>query len=148
MLSSHRLYCTGTHLGESQFGPATGKSVHFRAIADCYAIDNQITDEWLVRDYGGLAKQLGRTAKEAAAKIIADEGGPDQCTPPLTAETNLEGPYKGRGNDNEWGARYAEILQRIMAADLAVIPEQYDRAVRGAYAGDLAARGWGEVDKF
>ncbi len=85
MLSSHRLYCTGTHLGESQFGPATGKSVHFRAIADCFAIHNSITDEWLVRDYGGIAKQLGWTAKEAAAKIIEDEGGPDQCEPPTPA---------------------------------------------------------------
>ena len=34
MLSSHRLFCTGTHLGDSMFGPATGKKVVFRAIAD------------------------------------------------------------------------------------------------------------------
>jgi predicted ester cyclase len=148
MLSSHRLYCTGTHLGESQFGPATGKSVHFRAIADCYAINNSITDEWLVRDYGGIAKQLGLTAEEAAAKIIKDEGGLDKCEPPLTPVNDLEGPYKGRGNDNEWGARYADILNRIMAADLAVIPAEYDRAIHAEYPGQISARGWSEVDRF
>ena len=57
------------------FGTPTGKKVHFRAIADCYAIENTITDEWLVRDYGGVAKQLGWTAQDVAAKLIAEEGG-------------------------------------------------------------------------
>ena len=148
MLSSHRLYCTGTHLGESMFGAPTGKTVHFRAIADCYAIANTITDEWLVRDYGGVAKQLGWTAKEAAAKLISDEGGVDKCAQPLTPNTNVEGPYKGTGNEDEWGARYVDVLSRIMAADFSVIPEQYDRAIHGEYPGQVYARGWGEVDRF
>lgn len=48
---------------------------------------------------------------------------------PLTPATDREGPYTGRGNDNEWGARYADILTRIMGADMAAIPAEYDRAV-------------------
>lgn len=148
MLSSHRLYCTGTHLGESMFGPPTGKSVHFRAIADCYAIENTITDEWLVRDYGGIAKQLGRTARDAAAKNIDDEGGIENCQKPLTPETYVDGPYKGRGNTNKWGAEYADYLTRIMNADLAVITKNYDRAIHGEYPGQTTARGWAEVDRF
>ncbi len=148
MLSSHRLYCIGTHLGDSMFGAPTGKKVHFRAIADCYAINNAITDEWLVRDYGGVAKQIGWTSKEAAAKLIEDEGGIEQCAQPLTPDNDVVGPYTGRGNDNEWGQRYAETLNRIMKTDLAVIPEAYDRAIKGEYPGLITARGWGEVDKF
>ncbi|MCP5001560.1 MAG: ester cyclase [Hyphomicrobiales bacterium] len=148
MLSSHRLYCTGTHLGDNMFGPPTGKRVVFRAIADCYAIENTITDEWLVRDYGGIAKQLGWTARDAAAKLIADEGGPEDCEPPLTPENYVDGPYEGRGNDNEWGAEYADHLTRIMNADLAVIASKYDRAVHGEYPGQTTARGWGAVDRF
>lgn len=148
MLSSHRLYCTGTHLGESMFGPPTGKTVHFRAIADCYAINNAITDEWLVRDYGGVAKQIGWKAIDVAAKLIEDEGGVENCSKPLTPETDVVGPYRGTGNDNEWGQRYAETLTRIMNTDLAVIPEAYDRAIRGEYPGHVSARGWCEVDRF
>lgn len=148
MLSSHRLYCTGTHLGESMFGPATGKSVHFRAIADCYAIGNTVTDEWLVRDYGSIAKQLGWTAKDAAAKIIEDEGGPENCAKPLTPETYVEGPYLGRGNINEWGAEYADYLNRLMNADMAVIRQKYDRAVLGEYPGLTTAHSWAGVDRF
>lgn len=148
MLSSHRLYCTGTHLGDSMFGAPTGKLIHFRAIADCYAINNAITDEWLVRDYGGIAKQIGWTARDAAAKLIADEGGIDMCEKPLTPSNDVVGPYTGKGNDDEWGERYANVLNRIMAADLAVIPDAYDRAIKGEYPGMVTARGWGEVDKF
>ena len=148
MLSSHRLYCTGTHLGASMFGTPTGKMVHFRAIADCYAINNAITDEWLVRDYGGVARQLGWTAKDAAAKLIKDEGGVAHCTQPLTPANDVVGPYTGKGNDSEWGQRYADTLTRIMGADMAVIAQDYDRAIKGAYPGQITARGWGEVDKF
>ncbi len=148
MLSSHRLYCTGTHLGHSMFGEPTGNVVHFRAIADCYAINNAITDEWLVRDYGGVAKQIGWTAQEAAAQLIEAEGGIDHCEKPLTPENDMVGPYTGKGNDNEWGQRYADVLNRIMSADLAVIPEVYDRAIKGEYPGMTTARGWGEVDQF
>lgn len=148
MLSSHRVYCTGTHLGESMFGKAQGKPVVFRAIADCFAIANTITDEWLVRDYGGIARQLGSTAIDTAANLIAVEGGPDKCTPPLTPANDIEGPYKGRGNNNAWGQEYADYLNRIMNADFGVITDKYDRAVHGEYPGLVTARGWREVDTF
>jgi hypothetical protein len=130
------------------FGPATGKKVVFRAIADCYAINNSITDEWLVRDYGGIAKQLGWNSRDLAAKIIEDEGGPDKCTRPLNSSNYVEGPYKGRGNDNEWGGKYADTIHSLMSAELSVIQKDYDRAILGEYAGQILARGWQEVDRF
>ncbi|MCY4035215.1 MAG: ester cyclase [Hyphomicrobiales bacterium] len=148
MLSSHRLYCTGTNLGAGMFGEPTGKVVHFRAIADCYAINNAITDEWLVRDYGGIARQMGWTPREVAARLIADEGGTEHCGKPLTPATDVVGPYTGRGNDDEWGRRYADVLMRIMNADLAVVPKAYDRAVGGEYPGSTSVRGWDGVDRF
>ena len=46
------------------------------------------------------------------------------------------------------GQRYAETLTRIMGVDMAVIAQDYDRAIKGAYPGHITARGWGEVDKF
>ena len=123
MLSSHRLFCTGTHLGDSMFGPATGKKVVFRAIADCYAINNSITDEWLVRDYGGIAKQLGWNSKALAGKIIEDEGGPDQCNKPLNRLNYQEGPYKGRGNENEWVCKYADTIDILLEAIESATPQ-------------------------
>ena len=55
-----------THTGGGYFGPATRQKFVIRAIADCAAINNQINDEWLIRDTGGIVKQLGKDPKEFA----------------------------------------------------------------------------------
>ena len=52
-LSSHRIMSTATHAGNGVFGPASGTKLHYRIIADCAAINNQIYDEWLVRVVSG-----------------------------------------------------------------------------------------------
>ncbi len=147
-LSSHRLFSTATHLGNGVFGKATGKSLRYRIIADCAAKDNQIYDEWLIRDQGAIVRQLGIDPKHYAADRIAVEGGPENCAQPLTPKTDVPGPYTGRGNDSETGRRYADILHRIMAADLAVIPEAYDRAVQLELPGGVTGHSWDEADGF
>ena len=148
MLSSHRLFSQATHAGDGVYGKATGKRLLYRILADCHAVDNQINDEWLIRDQGAIVRQLGWTPKDYAADLIAREGGPDACTPPLTPATDRPGPYLGRGNDDPWGARYGEILQGIMGADLAVIPARYDRAVLSEYPGGVSGHGTADVDRF
>ncbi len=144
MLSSHRLVSTATHLGDGMFGTATGRPVCLRAIADCYAKDNQISDEWLIRDNGAIVRQLGGTPEEwAKARVAAREAGT-----PWSPETDVEGPYSGRGNDNEWGARLADILTRIMAAEFSAIPAEYDRACHLEYPSAFTGHGWSAADRF
>ncbi len=58
------------------------------------------------------------------------------------------GPYKGTGNDNEWGQRHADILTRIMSADFTVIPEAYDRGANLSYPGGLEALSFDGADRF
>ena len=147
LFSSHRSLTTGTHAG-GLFGPATGKPTAFRAIADCYAIGNAISDEWVVRDYGAVARQLGSTPREMAARQIAEEGGPERALRPFTPADDEPGPYDNRGNDNEWGALYTSILNRVMAADLRVIPAEYDRACVLEYPGGLGAHSFEAADRF
>lgn len=141
LLSSHRLITTATHSGDGQFGPATGAKWTVRVIADCAARDDTIYDEWLVRDYGGIVRQMGMDPADYAASLIADEGGPDTANPVFLPENDLRGDYRGRGNDNEWGIRYAGILARIMDHDFNHIHATYDRAVQGEYAGGLSTIG-------
>lgn len=148
MLSSHRIISTATHLGDGVYGKATGTKLRYRILADCHAIDNQINDEWLIRDQGAIVRQMGWDPKDYAADLIAREGGPQTCVKPLTPETDKPGPYTGRGNDNEWGQRYADILTRIMGADMGVIGSEYDRAVQSEYVGGLTGHGWDAVDRF
>ena len=148
LLSSHRLITTATHSRDGMFGAATGKKWMVRVIADCAAKENTIYDEWLVRDYGGIVRQLGMDPRDFAADLIAAEGGAEQATRPFTPEADVDGGYHGRGNENEWGARYAETLNRIMSKDFNHIFEDYDRAAIGEYAGARTAIGREAITEF
>lgn len=148
MLSSHRLHSTATHVNPGVYGAPTGTKLKYRIIADCHAINNQINDEWLIRDQGAIVRQLGLDPKAYARDLIAREGGPENCVKPYTPATDVEGPYKGCGNDNAWGQSYADILIRIMSADFRVIPEEYDRAAILSYAGGAQALSFDGADQF
>ena len=148
MLSSHRLHSTATHVNPGVYGAPTGTKLKYRIIADCHAINNQINDEWLIRDQGAIVRQLGLDPKAYARDLITCEGGPENCVKPYTPATDVEGPYKGCGNDNAWGQSYADILTRIMSADFRVIPEEYDRAAILSYAGGAQALSFDGADQF
>ncbi|ABD54025.1 ester cyclase [Jannaschia sp. CCS1] len=148
MLSSHRIISQATHAGDGVYGAATGKRLEYRILADCHAKNNAIDDEWLIRDQTAIVTQLGWTPRDYAADLIMREGGPEACVKPLTPDTDQPGPYKGRGNDNPWGERLADVLTRIMGADMAAIPEVYDRACHLEYPGHVTAHGPAEADRF
>jgi hypothetical protein len=148
MLSSHRLLSTATHLGDGAYGKATGRKLTYRIIADCHAIANQINDEWLIRDQGAIVRQMGWDPRDFARDQIAREGGPEKCVKPLSPATDRSGTYKGRGNDNEWGARLTDTLTRIMGADMAAIGQVYDRAAQLEYPGGVTGHSWGDADRF
>lgn len=72
-LSSHLITSKMTNLGASEFGPATGRRVLVRTIADCLCVANRIVEEWLVRDNLALVNQLGLDAVAfARAQAAAD----------------------------------------------------------------------------
>ena len=148
MLSSHRIFSTATHTGSGIFGAATGKKLAFRIIADCHARNNMIDDEWLIRDQGAIVRQMGWDPADYARDLIAREGGPEACVKPLTPRNDMPGPYTGKGNDNPWGARLADLLTRIMGADMAASPAEYDRAAQVELPGAVTGHGPGDADQF
>ncbi len=148
LLSSHRIFSTATHANSGVYGEATGTRLRYRIIADCAARDNQIYDEWLIRDQGAIVRQMGWEPKRFARDLIAREGGPGNCVRPLTPETDIEGPYQGTGNDGEAGQRYADILTRLMGAEMSAVPDHYDRACHLELPGGVTAHGTGAADDF
>ncbi|MGI2895880.1 ester cyclase, partial [Vibrio alginolyticus] len=148
MLSSHRIISTATHSGNGFYGQASNRKLRFRIIADCHAINNQINDEWLVRDQADIAKQLGMTSEEFARQQIEFEGGVESSPFPFTPEVDIPGPYLGVGNDNEYGQRYEAILRSLMNAEFSIVPKEYDRACIGEYTGGQNALSHSEVDHF
>jgi hypothetical protein len=148
MLSSHRISCTATQASSGYFGAATGRKLSFRAIADCHARNNVIDDEWLARDQGAICLQLGSEPEAFARALIDREGGVEKAVPAFTPEQDQAGPYQGRGNDHEWGDRYAQILEKVMAADFSEIARQYDRACRLAYPDGVDTRSIRPAEDF
>jgi predicted ester cyclase len=148
LLSSHRLLSTATHTRPGMYGAPTGKALVYRIIADCAARNDQIYDEWLVRDQGAIVRQMGWEPKAFAADLIAREGGPEKCVKPFTPERDMVGDYKGTGNNNEAGKRYAGMIERIMSADLASVTQDYDRACQLELPGGITAHGWSAADQF
>jgi hypothetical protein len=148
LLSSHRIISTATHARDGVYGKATGKALRYRIIADCAAKANVIFDEWLIRDQGAIVRQMGWDPKTYAADLIAREGGPEACVKPFTPARDMDGGYRGAGNDHPIGERYASILSRIMAADFAVIATDYDRAVQSELPGGVTGHGREAVDGF
>ncbi len=148
LLSSHRLITTGTHQRDGAFGPATGKRFTVRVIADCAAKNDAIYDEWLVRDYGGIVRQLGHDVPTFVRAMIAREGGAEKANRPFTPDQDVDGGYNGRGNDNEWGERYADTIRRLMETEYHLIRSHYDRAVLADYAGGQTVLSYRGVEQF
>lgn len=147
-LSSHRINTSATHSHDGAFGKASYLPFNVKVIADCAANGDTIFDEWLVRDYGGIIRQLGMKPKKFAKKQIEAEGGADNCKKPFTPDQDIDGGYHGTGNDNEWGQKYADALNAIMATDFNVIKREYDRAVGGEYAGGRIGLGHEDATDF
>jgi predicted ester cyclase len=140
-LSSHRVLTTATHTGHGILGPPTGRRITVRAIADCAAKNNVIYDEWLTRDASALVLQLGLDPSTHARTLIDRQRGGRAARRADVYDANAEGLYQGRGNNNPWGQKLADIVQRIMTKDFAVIHSEYDRAVWVEHPGLFV--GWG-----
>lgn len=116
-LSSHRVLSTATNLGDSNFGPATGKKINFRTVIDCAVTNNRIHEEWLVRDNLWIVTQLGinpdelakNMAKAASAKINSLQSTYGLCE-------SMEGqfmPAKYDAKDDSVGEMMLEMLSHI-----------------------------------
>ena len=148
MLSSHRIHSRVTHSKPGVYGTPTGKNLNYRVIADCHARNNQIDDEWLIRDQGAIVRQLGMSPQDYARDLIEKEGGIESCIKPFLPTHDVKGPYTGAGNDNEWGQKFADILSRIMNADFTTIPSEYDRAANLEYPGGVSTLSYDGADQF
>ena len=148
-LSSHRILSKATHQNDGTYGPATGKKLVYRVIADCACRNNQVYDEWLVRDQGSIVRQIGIDPKTFAANQIQSEGGSEKCNIPFNDSTNIESKYVAPPQTSfDTGEDYGYILSNIMDNNSNIFQEGYDRAVRQEQAGGLTGYGRDDVEKF
>ena len=146
--SSHRILSTVTHINDGIYGKASGKKLVYRGIADCACKNNQVYDEWLVRDQGAIVRQLGIDPKKFAHDQIIEEGGPDKASEPLNENTPFESIYVAPKLNHNIANIYSDILKEIMNGNAKIINENYDRAVQQFQPGGFVKYGWQEVIDF
>lgn len=115
--TSHRGKSVATNLGDSLYGPATGKKVVFRTSADCMIQDNKIYEEWLVMDTYHLVIQLGFDPVEVAKHMALATAGLSPVSHFGFPETSEEGlPPKifvPEARNFEIGEMMSEMINKI-----------------------------------
>ena len=143
-LSSHRIASTMTHRGDGAFGSATGKPVQVRTVADCVCADNRIVHEWLVRDQGAIALQLGSTPPALARLWLNSKGAP---TMPLFQPPAPEA-WKDPMHTTPGAQLLADTYRALWAGNLAVLQQSCDEAIALQLPNGHAAFGVAAAEAF
>jgi predicted ester cyclase len=143
-LSSHRIASTMTHRGDGPFGGATGRPVQVRTVADCVCVGNRIVHEWLVRDQGAIALQLGSTPQALARQWLGSKGAPalPLWQPPAPS------PWQDPKHDTPGARLLAATYRALWAGNLAVLQQHADEAVALQLANGQAALGVNAAEAF
>jgi len=145
--SSHRILSKGTHLGDGLYGIPTKKDIYYRVIADCACKNNQVYDEWIVRDQGAMVRQIGFTPKEFAQMIIDKEGGADKAQKLFNSSSEMKSDYKqGVVSKESAGENYSKILKNIFKNNYDF--SDYARAATIYWPGNKIGHGREDVVKF
>jgi len=76
--------------------------------------NNQVYDEWIVRDQGAMVRQIGFTPKDFAQMLIDKEGGVEKAKQLFNSNSEMNSDYKqGVVPDDSVGGKYSKILKNI-----------------------------------
>jgi len=119
----------GRHDGPGFCGAPSGRRVEMRRMADYWAFGGRLHDVWIVSDTAGLLAQTGAgSPREHAAGQLAAAAGAEVAPAPLTPDTDIEGPFAGRGERTGAAGDLAGHLKRIMDGQLGAAMEDLDPA--------------------
>ena len=145
--SSHRILSKGTHLGDGFYGKPTGKDIYYRVIADCACKDNQVYDEWIVRDQGAMVRQIGYTPKEFAQIMIDKEGGLEKAKKLFDKNDIKPSDYQPEKiKKDSVGQKYSKILSKVFEEDYDF--NDYNRASSIYWPGNKLGHGREDISKF
>ena len=124
-LSSHRLISVMRHTGDGSYGKATGRLLKTRIIADCWVVNQVVTEEWLVRDQAAFAHCLGKEPRDLALEMAENDlrtrghvvfFTPEQDKPGVYRPEIQQGPevdIYADGYRRIWGDKELEAIKRL-----------------------------------
>ena len=147
-LSSHRLVSVMRHTGDSAYGPATGRTVRSRIIADCWVVDGVVTEEWLVRDQAAFARCMGLEPRGLARQMVAQDLRAAGSVRFFMPEHDRPGRYRPAVQDGPEIALLAEGYRRIWGMkDPSAIRDLYFHGAELGIPGGGHRNGHGDIDR-
>ena len=148
-LSSHRLLSVKRHTGDGAYGKATSRLVRSRIIAECWLRENQVVEEWLVRDQAAFANGLGMTAQELAQRQAEQDLAIHGKVVYFTPEQDVAGSFKPVVESGEAPAAYADGWRSIWQdKHPAAISRLYFPGVAVEIPGGETVNGHSDLDRF
>lgn len=118
MLVALRSSLLARDIGCGMAGPATGRRVRMRSLGEFWVDGHGVRDAWIVRDTAAaLAQSCGTSPRDAACAVL-DAAGDAAAPQPLDPDTDLEGPYAGRGNPEGPAGALEDAVTRIMDGEM------------------------------
>ncbi|QFR96658.1 ester cyclase [Streptomyces tsukubensis] len=155
-VTSHRAQNIGTHTGDWQWGPATGKPLRTWVMANCEVVENEITEEWVLYNTASKLAQLGIDVREAA-RAFGNEAGPAALGDQRLGDVErlvggrkpLPYPKPGRGPAGADGLDVDHFVRALFhdvynRRDLSAIDRAYTPGVR--WYGTSDRTGYGRSD--
>lgn len=137
-----RASLAGAHDGSGWLGPASGCAIRLRVMADLWCSGGQVRDGWILRDTSGALAQAGGVSPQHWARDrIQAAGGPEFCALPLTPDTDLDGPYSGRGRAGAHADALADRMRALLSGDFAALRREDDPACAYVLPCDTSALG-------
>lgn len=137
-LVAERRTIAARHMGAGLFGPATGAAVRYRVLSETAMRDGQVSEIWRVTDRAAILAALGQAPDTWAAAAL--EARDPEATPFVPA-LDVPSAHAGSGEADGWGAAWADLAERAMEGDFALIEAQYDPGAELHYPGGAVDRG-------
>lgn len=148
-ISSHRLISVMTHINDGAYGPATGKPIRSRIIAECVVKNNQVVEEWLTRDQAAFAHCMGTTAEKIARQQVENDLKNHGKAIYFTPETDVVGSYINFIDTCEAAKLYADGWQACWGEkEPAVIKTLYHAGACVSAPGGQTLMGHTDIDRF
>ncbi len=148
-LSSHRLISVMRHTGAGSYGPATNRMLKTRIIADCWVVNQVVTEEWLVRDQAAFARGLGMEPQALARQMMQDDLRTKGRVGFYLPEHDKPGRYVPTIQDGREVDIYAGHYRRIWGEkDLAAIKTLYFDGACVEAPGGESYHGHADIDRF
>ena len=148
-LSSHKLISVMRHTSDGSYGPASGRVVRSRIIADCYVCDTVVTEEWLVRDQAAFATCIGLTPQSLARQMVEQDLRSSGKVGFFLPEHDRSGGYQPRIDPAEDIEKILVQIKRLwQAKETAAIRALYFDGASLAVPGGEIAYGHVDIDRF